>query len=377
MRDHLYATFFILLALILLLYSTWCGIGLTYDSHDYLAASTSFALQGKLINATGTAFIMHAPFFPVFIAMLGSNPIIKLKLLNLLFFCLTLIILYLTNYRFFKNRWFAHLGIFIIGFSVGHQMIYNFLWSEPLFLFFFALHNFFLIRFLNEKKKYDFWLMILFAFMMCVTRNAGFFIIIPTTWILFTIISRSWRDPLLYFFISALGFGMWNIYVLVAHNGMEAIYYSNEFFNSMWINSTNYLDVMSRWIFPVFVPLFFRLICLIICAVILGYVLYLKKIPKAAMPYFIQFGVYVMIMSIFLKVYMDDIERYLAMVYPGFIIGLLLVLDQLSVKFNYKLKKILFFCIVLWVSYLGIRSVHNVNMWHNSRCAVKITRAVD
>ena len=150
---------------------------------------------------------------------------------------------------------------------------------------------------------------------------------------------------------------------------MQEVYLANGFFSSIWINSINYLDVISRWIIPAFVPLIFRMICLSICAAILGYFVYLKKIPKMAMPYFIQFAVYVMIMSVFLKVYMDDLERYLAMVYPGLIIGLLLILDGHWVKIKPKLKKLIVISVICWMSYVGVRTFHHVNRWHGSWCA--------
>ena len=375
--HHFFAAIFLLLSLGILIFSTWCGIGLTYDSYDYLAAATAFRNNGILLNAHGSAFLIHAPFFPVFISALGNNPLIILKLFNILFFGVTLIIIYLTNCRLFKNNWFCSISVLIIGLSVGHQMIYNFLWSEPLFLFFFALHNFFLVRFLGTQRNYDFWLLILFAFMMCLTRNAGFFIIIPTSWILFTSHHKSWRSMFQYFFISTLGFGLWNVYVIAAHNGMGSVYFSNEFFVGIWINASNYLKVMSLWFLPAFVPFIFRLLVMIPFVAYLGFLFYKIEMPKPAAYSIVQSTIYILIMIFIGKFDDSEIERLLSIIYPWLIVALLLVLDQLWKKFDYLIKRIIIFFMILWMSYLGTRSIHNAIMWHSNQCAVKINLNTD
>ena len=72
----------IALSIGLIIYSTWCGIGLTYDSFDYLAAASSFQKDGILRNHNGGPYFFHAPLFPVLVSILGEDPLAKIKFIN-------------------------------------------------------------------------------------------------------------------------------------------------------------------------------------------------------------------------------------------------------------------------------------------------------
>ncbi len=122
----------------LIIYSTWCGIGITYDSIDYLAAASSFQKDSILCNHNGSPYFFHAPLFPVLLSILGENPLVKIKVINLLLFFIMLLTIQQIIHQYFTHRWLNVMCLFAIGFGVGQQMIYNFIWTEPSFLFLFA-----------------------------------------------------------------------------------------------------------------------------------------------------------------------------------------------------------------------------------------------
>ena len=154
-----------------------------------------------------------------------------------------------------SNRWIFTVCMLAIGMSAGIQMIHHFIWSEPLFLVLLALHNLLLVRYLRLGGKGDFYGLIVAVFFLAITRNSGFFIIVPTGMLLFLYgQKRKLGTTLKYLLLGSSGFVAWNVYVTLTKDGVERIYRDNPFFSGFLSNLVNYLDTISLWFFRLCYP---------------------------------------------------------------------------------------------------------------------------
>ena len=368
----------IALSIGLTIYCTWCGIGLTYDSFDYLAAASSFQKDSILRNHNGSPYFFHAPLFPVLLSLLGENPLVKIKVINLLLFLMTLLTIQQIIDRHFTHRWLNVMCLFAIGFGVGQQMIYNFVWTEPSFLFLFALHNLFLIKYLKRHRKQELVWLILMAFLMGITRNAGFFILFSTAIVLFLYRKEKENYSIVfYLFIGSSGFVLWNLYAFFILNGFDGILNDDAFFSGYWINLINYLDIFLQWIFPSIIPIVLRLVFLLSFFIISLKLINARNFAFLTKVFFTQFLIYTFIMIFFVEVDKSEIERLLAIVYPWFIVGLLLLIDQFWHKLNRSVKRIFQICLVVWLIYVGGRSIKNSIMWHQNHCQESLSTKIE
>lgn len=361
----------IALSALLLSYSTWCGLGLTYDSYDYLAAAESFKEDFSLLNKKGSQYTFHAPLFPVFLSLFEGYSRPLFCIVNIVICLTTLILLFRISSTYFKNKLLFLIGFTSIGLNVGFQMIHNFLWTDPLFLLLFVFHNYFLLRFLERYKKTDFWLLICFAFLMALTRNAGFFIILPTSGILLLYAKGSkFKSSLIYTLFSSIGFVLWNISVASSKSGKE-MFEGNEFLSGTDLNFINYADIISQWFLPGFIPSAFRIFFLMALLTLFFFLINKEKLSLHAKTFLIQFVVYLILMIIAIKVNKDEIERLLSVIAPWLFMALFMILDLKWENIKQSSRRWILVLLVLWLSYTGFRGVYNSIGWHEGRCAAK------
>jgi len=362
----------IALSCLLVGYSTWCGMGFTFDSYDYFAASRSWRLTKDLFNDNGSIYVFHAPLFPVILSAFSSQYFGGYVLLNLAVCCLSCLILYFSVRKYFEHPVLLQICFASIALSVGFQMIHHFLWTESIFLLLFIIHNFFLIRVLENAGRKDFWVLVFLAFLMGITKNTGFFIILSTSVVLlWQIRSKALRYTVLYSVLGSLGFALWNLSVLIYRQG-ATIYTESDFIQGFLNNGNNYADVISLWFFPAVIPFAYRL--LIIGLIVMMFFYFNRKgsISKLAKSFLIQFTVYLAIMVIIIEVDKDEIERLLAIIAPWLALSIFMILDLYLVSFSKKIRVSVFILLFLFLSYTFIRSYKNVEMWHNRECSKEI-----
>ena len=353
----------------LTIYNTWCGLAHTYDSFDYLAAATSFR-EGKILtNQNGTPYVFHAPFFPVLLSFLGEDPNTSLVILNTVICIFTLLLLFIFTRKYFNNHALYLLAYFTVSINVGFQMIHYFLWTESIFLLFFVIHNYLLLRLFEKERKVDFWFLVGIAFLMGITKNTGFFIILITSGIIWSFSKRAaFKKSAIYILLGSAGFVAWNIYVLVFCNG-EQLFRDNEFLMGLDINFINYTDILSQWFLPRLIPTPFRLFFLASGVIILLIVQRKERLSIQAKVFQIQFFAYLIIMVVIIKVDKAEIERLLAIVSPWLIMAVFMIIDIKWKNINYTFKTWFMVLLILWVSYTGFRSVYNSINWHKYNCS--------
>ena len=358
----------VLFSCLLVAYSTWCGPGFTFDSHDYFAASRSWRVLKELINENGSLYVFHAPLFPIFLSFIGSDFNKVYFLLNIAVCCISGTILYFSTRKLFEHHLLHVIYFASIILSVGFQMIHHFLWTESIFLLLFIVHNFFLIRFLNDRKRQDYMLLVLFAFLMGLFKNTGFFILMGSALVLLLQTrKKAFRTAAMYGVFGAVGFVAWNVVVVLFRDG-NSIYTNSNFLKGVSANVYNYADVISLWFIPSVVPTGFRIAALVLLILLLFFITRKAALSKELFSYIVQVAVYLTVMIVVIKVDYDEIERLLAIIAPWFMLGVFMTVDLNWVSFSTRSRQALLMVLVLFLSYTLIRSYKNVGMWHRNEC---------
>ncbi len=350
------------------IYSTWCGQGFTHDSFNYLSAAESFRHDGTLLNRNGSLYVFHAPLLPLLLSFFGENIEIIWSIVVKLISLLTLVIIYFSSFNTFRNKLLFVIAFASVGLNVGYQMINNFLWTESVFLLMLAIHNYLLINFIERKKTTDFYLLVCVALIMGITKNTGFFIILITSGILLFFYDRvNSRKSITYFIIGSIGFAWWNFYVVLFRGGSQ-MFRNNEFLVGIDTNLFNYIDIISRWFLPEFIPPTYRFGFLVLLTIFLIVLLIKSEVSFSAKIFIIQFFTFLFIMIVVVKVDSDEIERLISIVAPWFYISMFLVLDAQWKKFNFPYKIAVMIVFLLWTSYTISRGISNSIMWHQGKC---------
>lgn len=197
-------------------------------------------------------------------------------------------------------------------------------------------------------------LLIVLAFLMGITRNAGIFVLIPTSKVLFLFSKGQFlKVSGTYFGLGSIGFIAWNIYAFYVQQGFEPIYNDDLFFGGGWQNLLNYFDVSTQWFLPAMVPLLPRIFLLLILII---WLLKIKKTRAGSVlgvrVFLLQFFIYTSIMVFFIDVDYDEIERLLSIVYPWCMIGVLLAIDQYWDDIKPEMGRGLQVCLVVWILYV-------------------------
>jgi hypothetical protein len=215
-------------------------------------------------------------------------------------------------------------------------------------------------------------LLVVFALLLGITRNAGFFIIIISSVVILLFGgNKSRQNSMVYLVLGAIGFASWNLYLFFVIDKGNMLT-SNEFLSDIGVNFFNYASILSQWILPTIIPFFLRIA---FCAIAI-FIIVLKakdiSIPWQARVFIIQFVAYVFIMIITLNVDKYEIERLVAIVLPWFFIGVFMVLDCNRDLFPLKFRTAALALLILWVVYIGLRGIKNTVMWHDAICQREI-----
>jgi len=353
----------------ILIFSTWCGLGFTYDSHDYLSAAGSFREGFYFLNANGSAYFIHAPFFPIWISWVGENPLLMIKSVHIVLFFLSLMVIDKILFITINSLFIRILGFFLISLAVGVHMVHNFIWTEPTFLFFFVLHNLFLILYLKKEKLSLILWMGLLALLMGITRNAAVFIVLTTSTCLWYF-SRNSRIKvsITYLILGLLGFMIWNFYALVIVNKLNTFKEGGSLYQDLLASFWVYPDMISKWFMPSVVPLFVRALVLLMVLSLMIYSLFRvfsNPVPKI---FLIQFLIYWVLIVPIIVVENSEAEKLMAILYPFFIIVILMFLDKEWEKLLKPYRAIIIIGLVGWLSYTSARTVKNSIMWHQNNC---------
>ncbi|MDX2301412.1 MAG: hypothetical protein NW226_01375 [Microscillaceae bacterium] len=368
---------FLLVFGILQQYGTFCSIGLTYDSLDYLHAAQDFAQGESMHNKNGSPYIERVPLFPILLSFLGDSKTLLASWINLLSLLLSLgIFFWLANEHIQSATIRVFFGL-SLSFSTPLFLVGNFLWSEALFLAFLSLHFHFYALYLRSEKFLYILGMAGVAFLFCLQRNPGIFFVAGMVLVLLIQddFIRSLKLSAVYLVIALSGWFWWS-YHCYTIGGTDYHPTLRVLFQDVPGNLILHLTALTNWFMPTFFS--FTLKILIFSGIALVLWLVWENFKENLVNYQAQFirGIffvslfYLLCMVILERTVLEEVERYEALNYPALMlvafVGMDLLWRNLGIKSS--LRTVLLIGLVLWSLYPVVRSLNNVQLWHNNQC---------
>ncbi len=358
------------------------GIAKTHDSFQYLKTAENLVLHSDFIQLHSNPYIAWALGFP-FLLIFFKDSIF----LNLICILGTYIFYFDLIERLFQKpvtKWWLVLAFFS---ATPIYLIHHFVWSEPPFLFF-LMGNIWAFYYSITNQKW--FVFCVFGFLFCAMRNAGLYFVIGINsgiilFYLLPFLSKSksgsffhkigfenpilWKNPyfkpLFYFsFASILPIFLWWLHAKIKTKGQfDTIY--NLALRTFPEECLNYGDILSRWLFPPFVPLEIR-ISILLLFLILFLIYFIRQIKfetsknaKFILLIFWITFVY-LIGMLFSRAGMKiDAERFLAIIYTFLCILIGFILDKTKIH-GYLKYGIAF----LWLIYPFLRTLKNIVFWN-------------
>ncbi len=346
------------------------GFGLlkTHDSYQYLSAAHSLSTSHSLVDQNGHHFLFWPPLFPIILSAI-PNAEQTLVWVNMLITLSIAVVVYLLIKRFIKNLILAILCFVQIMLSVHLLLISTFLWSELIFLFLTVLFIHQLLQ--KPVSALSFYIAIGLGFLLCLQRNAGFFIVTGGaiwTWVSEIQSNKKYLNALLLLTGGTSGGLVWNIYVWTSfphhHIGL-----SNELFQYAYHNLQVLLAATVNLVLPV--PVFTILIFTILALLI---VLVLKNELRSKAPiqlllllsatYFLFFGLVLTINITGSKIDIGEGDRFISVISPFLHMLIFKSTEVICAKFNPKFRLVVYIVICCWMSYPIVRTVRNAHQWH-------------
>jgi len=355
------------------------GIGLTFDSENYIYAGEHLYHNGYLMRPGNLQYVEWAPGYPVLIALLrffGKD----IKQSIFIFQCIlsgcSIYLIGKITYTHFNNFFLFVLLFSTIVFSTPLVLDFHFVWSESAFVFLSVGLFYFLLKYLEDKKNKNFFYLILFAALISADRQASIFFI-PGIAICLLVLSGNINgkvifNSILFYFLASLPTLLWVIRnKFVSGEVMPNYEVSNQtsFYNHfLWHH-----DILTSWFVPDEIPIFLRIICFY-SIVLLSIFFYCKKIKNDLLIKKIFISSLIIFTSYYLLTFLFcswvghpffDEERILSIVYIFGMLSIFFFLELVFLIIPLKKQKLILIVVTLWMSYPIVRTIYNVNFWHN------------
>lgn len=253
-----------LIGIMMLLFSTRWGIGLSPDSSTYIAAARNL-LNGRglsVLSGDGEPIpmIRFPPLFPALLALMGTlgiDPLNGARWLNTFFFAANILLVGLVIYRYTRSSLFTSmLGSFLMLSSTHMLKIHSMAWTEPAFIFF-GLFGLFLMAAYLERPR----LILLLACSLPIalaflTRYLGLALVTSgLLGIFFFSRQASYRRSIasiIFAGLTCFPMALWirrNVYVAGRATGRKMVFHV---IGSGHVNSA--LSTLSTWLFAPLVP---------------------------------------------------------------------------------------------------------------------------
>ncbi len=355
-------------ALLLVGWAHPCGLLLTHDSRQYLAAATSFRECFQWLGTDGQPITYWPPLFPVLLSVF-RNPVSAVGLFHYaLMLTLGLQLWHLCKWCL-NNQWLVTAFFIFIFLGVHLVLISVFLWSELLFV---VLALAFITFLFQYTRPYHLWYAAGFGFLMCLQRHAGVFVVAgAVTWFFFR--QPSWPQALrclLFFVVATAGTWLWNIYVsfFVA---TDFRFYQHEFGQHMLHN----LQFMLHALFRAFAPLPYTLTWMVL-AFAGGLLFFARQKQKHTLIQLLLLIITAYMAGMVLQFKLDvyDGDRYVAVILP--LVGLVFfyLADQWFETAHRRGRLLLVIILAMVLSYNGFRTMKNARLWRTMSCQAETTK---
>lgn len=352
------------LSIATMLYGSACGLGLTYDSRNYLAAAESLS-EGLLLDQTGNAYRVQPPLFPLILYLLKANVNAALYF-NLCCWTASLTLMWLMLRGVVTENRLRLVCFGCLAFSTPLFLAHQFLWSEPLFITLLLLMQWMASKYLLDHRRVWLVLLSVSGVLLCMQRNAGLFIIVGLALAL-SMMSNHWkrRAQISAAFLPALfAFAWWNYGTFYGASPSSGV----QFFDSFGHNFYHHLEAMGLWLVAPVVPEVVLVAVGALVVLVFFMVATANEEQTSPLPKLIAIVVLVYIAGLLCinTTIAEDFERYISVILPGsFVLFFMLAQGWLRTK---RLKAALLVILMMLSAYTLARCVKNVDFWHESRC---------
>lgn len=351
-----------LLAIIWLSYITRCGLALTNDSYDYLAAAQSLADEGIMRNREGKIYSDWPPLYSFCIYLFRLYSPERLAWLSLINFILSTFFLWQLLRAYYQNRALLRLGIFaLILLGLPWQLVQQFAWSESGFLLLQILHFWFFYQYSQKRQSFYFWSLVIVAALLCLQRHVGIFWVATSALSLLAFPATHWKKRLslaiLYSGLAALPWLFWVAYA-VYHRGWLFNPVLEGAFAAFGHNLVLYADSLSLWFLPAFIPLILRSLMMVSLLAAVIYSVYRQQ------DFFAFYLLLSILFYLFLMINMEasnfwEVERFVVPAYAPYLILIGKSLTNITLKPKYIIGlNLILFALMLYPLARGIKFGH-------------------
>lgn len=358
-----YAAVVIVVSLSLQVYGHRCGLLFTPDSHNYVSAAISFKTDGTFLSPDGSFYTYWPPLFPVTLALFNSPDAVPwmYAVATILIGIITMRILTV----YLKNNLLKILVLFLTLTSVQFMMISVFLWSEINFLLL-TLCVVYCALNLKKARVYFFGLLAA-AFLMCLQRNAGVFILGGVScWMALDktrLLKIRVVESTLLFVVGVSGLIVWNIYLSVIIDSGFYVY-KHEFF----IHALNNFSTVAAMLIRIVVPVSGQIVTVLGLGMLVALIVHIRRSTSAVQLIGLLVLFYWLGLVCMFKLDVNDVDRFLS---PIILFIYLLVMEWLE-KFSMEkakpVKIVVTVVVFIWMVYPVYRTVTNLQQWHGASC---------
>ena len=354
-----------------LMYSAKCGLGITYDSQNYLAAAESLAKGGALETQFGEPYMAQPPLFPVLLYVLKLDQQGRF-FFNLVCLACSLMLFWQIIGMVITSFPLRLVAFGCMGLSTQLLLLHNFVWSEPLFLTLLYLMIFLSFRFYDSPRWYLLLIISLAGVLLCLQRNAGLFVVagLALAWVLSHFSWKRLAEAAVIFLPGVVAFGWWNFGKFFGEGAALA---DVQFFGAVPHNLYQYVFTMGTWLLPrtVFEGVLVLVGLALLSVLIWPFQARIANSDKLRLLALV-FLVYLVGLSLSHKTISDDIERYLAVVFP---VCLMVLFAWFERRWTSALARRLILAVLVSLSiYTVARSAKNTQFWHSTRCGYHASR---
>tara|TARA_R110002012_G_scaffold94666_2_gene229045 strand:- start:2242 stop:3438 length:1197 start_codon:yes stop_codon:yes gene_type:complete len=354
------------LACCTLVYAVWCGLGLTYDSHNYLSAARAIAEGRPMETQLGAKYVAQPPLFPAILSLWNGNLSFS-KVFNIVCYAVTLILIWKLIDIVLCSFSYKVLACFYIFLSTPLLLVHSFLWSEPFFLVLIQLIIVTLYFHGETKSVYLFYALILLSLLLCAQRNAGVFIV-SSIFLTFFLEESSFVNRIkigIAFLTSSSGFFLWNLYGFSREGGgfLDAGYLQN-----VGGNILEYSSAIGVWFVPGTSSHYVVVAAGILSLWFVISIFFSSEPISPRLTFLRQLStipvVYVLGFVILGKPVASDAERFLAGIFPVYSVVVFQAIERMQIKG----KKWLILPVAIILLYGLLRTGNNAKRWNESNC---------
>jgi len=273
------SVFFALLwGIFVFLYSTNRGMGVSPDSVVYIEAAQNLAKgKGHVTSAIKSDVLtidFYAPLYPFLLAsgeLLGIAPLSMAKVMNLLFWCATILLLGVVLKELTSSPFLLPVVSFAVASFPNMLRIYTMAWTEGCFITFGILAYLFFLKYIRTEKRGRLFTAALSVGIAFLCRYAGIVLIITGILGIFVLLENSifdrFRKAFWFAVISSVPTALWLFWKFMQGKGMaqrKFVFHPLSFGHLVdlkmtvesWLVPSVFPDVLKNSIFIIYVAFF-------------------------------------------------------------------------------------------------------------------------